>query len=109
MSTLLNLSKPRGLQLSGCVGREIFSVQRKQNQTKENGGACGQTRFRPKLSISPPLFVSSLQSSVSLFYVSVTALNKSAMWKISVCCDLALGSAREARGGRGGGESFAEL
>ena len=53
------------------------------------------------------LFLSS--SSVSLFYVSVTALNKSAMWKISVCCDLALGSAREARGGRGGGESFAEL
>ena len=53
------------------------------------------------------LFVSS--SSVSLFYVSVTALNKSAMWKISVCCDLALESAREARGGRGGGESFAEL
>ena len=56
------------------------------------------------LCLHPFPFLSS--SSVSLFYVSVTALNKSAMWKISVCCDLALGSAREARGGRRGRGEF---
>ena len=33
-----------------------------------------------------PLFFSS--SSVSLFYVSTTALNKSAMLQITPCCDL---------------------
>ena len=48
------------------------------------------SKFRPKLSISPPLSVSSLlfSSSVSLFYLSATTLNMSDMLQITMCCDL---------------------
>ena len=58
--------------LSGCVKRFISSLQRyTKNKQKKIEELEGQTRFRPKLSISPPLPVSSLySSSVSLFYVS---------------------------------------
>ena len=53
------------------------SLQRFRKQTKQNGGASGQTGFLSlKLFYFSSTFCSSLQSSVSLFYVSATALSR---------------------------------
>ena len=67
---------------------DISSVVLKDlKQTKENGGASGQTRFRPNLSI--PL----LLSVFSLLFFCFTVVRdfhciKSTMLQITVCCDL---------------------
>ena len=71
----------RGSQLSSCEGRFIYALQRYQKYTKENGGASGQTGFLPTLLFHRCLNV---LSSLSMLYVSVTALNKSAMLQINV-------------------------
>ena len=64
------------------------SVAYKDTKNKqENGGASRQTRFRPNLSISPPLSVSSLLFFCSLFYRECHC-TKSALFHITVCCDL---------------------
>ena len=56
-----------GSQFSGWVGTYVCYKNTKIKT--ENRGASGQTGFRPNLSISQPLYVSSL-----LFYASATAL-----------------------------------
>ena len=50
----------RGLKLSFCEERFIYSLQRYSKQAKEHGGTNGQIGFRTNLSIFLPLSVSSL-------------------------------------------------
>ena len=66
-------SCPAVWDVSFVVYKDI-KKEKKKKQTK-SGAARGQSGFRPSISISQPLSVYSFSSSVSLLYVSATALS----------------------------------